>query len=209
MSRILSTLIALLMVGFLAAGCKSTTSTTGAAAGAGVGTSALNGAAGAQSSAANSLGNAVPGSTPTSSTSGATCPTSNTTSFAKTKFVLHSGLAFGAFHRYVYKPYQARAFTTGSTLSKVKVYTKAGLAALFVKREVRLAYTDAQANPTLCKVIAGPLQSIGDKIGNAVSSLKSGDTSGITGIESAIQGVESSAANAGSTITEDQNAPLS
>jgi hypothetical protein len=42
------------------------------------------------------------------------CPTSNTKSFAKTKFVLHAGLAFGAFHRYLYKPYQAGTFNKGA-----------------------------------------------------------------------------------------------
>ena len=42
------------------------------------------------------------------------CPTSNTKSFAKTKFVLHAGLAFGAFHRYLYKPYKNHAFSKGN-----------------------------------------------------------------------------------------------
>ena len=31
--------------------------------------------------------------------------------FAKTKFVLHAGLAFGAVHRYIYKPYRSGGFT--------------------------------------------------------------------------------------------------
>jgi len=31
---------------------------------------------------------------------------------AKTKFVLHAGLAFGAFHRYIYEPFRSGAFTS-------------------------------------------------------------------------------------------------
>ncbi|HTS73873.1 MAG TPA: hypothetical protein VMG74_09185, partial [Gaiellaceae bacterium] len=34
----------------------------------------------------------------------ATTATTSTTHLAKTKFVLHAGLAFGAFHRWIYKP---------------------------------------------------------------------------------------------------------
>lgn len=148
-------------------------------------------------------------STSQSATSSTACPTSNTTSFAKTKFVLHAGLAFGAFHRYIYKPLKAGTFTSGSKLSKVKVFAKAGLAALFIKREVRLTYEDAKANPTLCKVIATPLQAIGNTISDAVARLKGGDTSGITAVESSVQAVESKASSTGAAIQEDANAPLS
>jgi hypothetical protein len=40
--------------------------------------------------------------------------------FAKTKFVLHAGLAFGAIHRYIYKPLRAGALRSG-TPGRVKV----------------------------------------------------------------------------------------
>jgi hypothetical protein len=39
------------------------------------------------------------------------------------------------------------------------------LAALLVKREIRLASEDVKANPTLCKAIAAPLGKIGDTVG--------------------------------------------
>ena len=34
--------------------------------------------------------------------------------FAKTKFVLHTGLAIGAFRRYIYKPWKAGKFQKGA-----------------------------------------------------------------------------------------------
>jgi hypothetical protein len=135
------------------------------------------------------------------------CPTSNTTSFAKTKFVLHSGLAFGAFHRYIYKPFRAGTFRSGAH-GRFTAFVKAGLAALFVKREVRLAYGDAKANPTLCKVIATPLQAVGDKISAAIDAVKGGDPSGITAVEQSVQDAKTKAATAGTAIMESPNAPL-
>ena len=142
---------------------------------------------------------------PSSDPSG--CPTSNTTAFAKTKFVLHTGLAFGAFHRYLYKPYQAGSFTSGTTTHKVLQATKAGVSALYIKREVRLAIIDVQANPALCSTLITPLRSVSDTLDGAVSKLKNGDTSGITSTESLITAVEGGAAKNGAPITEDPNAP--
>lgn len=136
------------------------------------------------------------------------CPTSNTTSFAKTKFVLHTGLAFGAFHRYLYKPFRAGTFTTGGKFHRVVVFAKAGAAALFIKREVRLASEDVKANPTLCKTLAAPLAKIGDGIGGVVTKLKGGDTSGITDAQNSISSLEGAAASGGATITEDPNASI-
>lgn len=136
------------------------------------------------------------------------CPTSNTTNFAKTKFVLHTGLAFGAFHRYLYKPYRAGTFTTGSKLHRALAFGKAGAAALFIKREVRLSIADVQANPTLCKTLAAPLGTLADNISAVVTRLKGGDTSGITDAQKAVSGIESSASQGGAPITEDPNANI-
>ena len=47
----------------------------------------------------------------------ASCPTSNTIAFAETKFVLHSGLAFGAFHRYLHKSHKAGTSKKGADLT--------------------------------------------------------------------------------------------
>lgn len=107
-----------------------------------------------------------------------TCPTSNTTAFAKTKFVAHTGLAFGAFHRWLYKPMKAGTFKKGAK-GRVTAFVKGGLAALFIKREVRLALADAKANPTLCKTISAPLGKLGDTVQSAFDKLESGDSCGV------------------------------
>lgn len=158
----------------------------------------------------SSVGASAPGTGNTSAApvDASGCPTSNTTAFAKTKFVLHTGLAFGAFHRYLYKPYRAGTFTSGGKLHRVIVIAKAGTAALFIKREVRLASEDVKANPTLCKTLAAPLAKIGDGISGVVSKLKGGDTSGITDAQNSITSLEGQAANAGTTITENPNASI-
>ncbi len=84
-----------------------------------------------------------------------TCPTTSTTSFAKTKFALHAGLAFGAFHRYLWKPYRAGTFGKGAS-GRVTAFVKGGLAALFVKREVRLAERGRQGRPHAVPEHRGP-----------------------------------------------------
>lgn len=135
------------------------------------------------------------------------CPTSNTTSFAKTKFVLHSGLAFGAFHRYLWKPYQAGTFKKGAK-GRITGFIKGGLAALFVKREIRLASEDVKANPTLCKAIAAPLAKVGDTVQAAFDKIKGGDASGLTDVNSQISSVSGSSAKDGVPITENDNPDL-
>ena len=170
------------------------------------------GSAPAASTAASSSADAIPAD-PTGNAADAasideSCPTSNTTSFAKTKFVLHTGLAFGAFHRYLYKPYQAGTFKSGAN-GRITAFIKGGLAALFIKREIRLASEDVKANPTLCKAIAAPLGKLGDTVQAAFDKLKSGDASGVTDANTAISGVEGTSKKDGVDITENDNPDLS
>ncbi len=193
--RVLAAVLSLFLVAFVATGCGGKNSTTSSAA------SAVSSGvtAGSNPSATSGSDGA--------STAAAGCPTSNTTNFAKSKFVLHTGLAFGAFHRYLYKPFQAGTFKSGAH-GRITAFVKAGAAALFIKREVRLASEDVQANPTLCKTIGRPLQAIGDQVSSVVDKLKSGDTSGIGVLEGLVQTVKSKASSAGTTIQEDSNASL-
>ena len=136
------------------------------------------------------------------------CPASNTTAFAKTKFVAHTGLAFGTFHRWIYKPAKAGTFAKGAK-GRITAFVKGGLAALFIKREVRLALADAKANPTLCKTISAPLGKLGDTVQSAFDKLKSGDSSGVDGLNTLIGQTENSSKGQGVQITEDENADLS
>ena len=71
--------------------------------------------------------------------------------FAKTKFLLHAGLAFGAFHRYIYKPFRAGVFSH-PFLHKLSLI-KAGLAVLFINHELRIAAIDVRAQPALAPTV--------------------------------------------------------
>jgi hypothetical protein len=180
--RLLGLVISLTLVAFLAAGCKS--SSTTAAAGGVSATSAASVSAGP-----------------------ASCP-SEASGFAKTKFLAHSALGFGAFHRYIYKPYRAGTFRSGAH-GRLVAFIKAGLAALFIKREIRLAFAAAQNSPALCKLVVSPMRTVSETVQAAVSKLKHGDASGVGSVETAISQVESQASSQGANIVENANASLS
>jgi hypothetical protein len=135
------------------------------------------------------------------------CPTSNTTAFAKTKFVLHAGLAFGAFHRYLYDPYKAGEFSSGAS-GRVVRFVKAGLAVVFIEHELRLTGQDAQANPTLCKLIAAPLRSLSNDVSSAVRGLEGGSTAAIEGAQSSLGSITSLAKSKGASIVDNATSSL-
>ncbi len=117
------------------------------------------------------------GSSSSTSSNGAGATTGQEhTNFAKTKFVLHSGLAFGAFHHFIYKPYKA------GNLHGLGL-VKAGLAGLFAYHEVKLALTDAQSSPLLSRLVS-PLTALQSKFQSLGTALKGG-TVDKTAIESA------------------------
>ena len=143
-------------------------------------------------------------SSPTTSAAaagGTTSATTTTTHLAKTKFVLHAGLAFGAFHRWIYKP--AKAGELSHPLEHKLTTVKAALAAAFVYHELKLALADAQSSPTLSKLVA-PITDLQNKLHGLAGSVKSGGASAsdVDGIDSTISSIKSQAAAAGQTITE-------
>ncbi len=92
--------------------------------------------------------------------------------FAKTKFVLHIGLAFGAFHRYIYKPLKAGAFKSGAS-GRVKALLKAAAAAVFAVHELKVAHEDALSDSHL-RPIANKIDALGSKLGSLGAALKGG-----------------------------------
>jgi hypothetical protein len=127
--------------------------------------------------------------------------TTSTTKFAKTKFVLHAGLAFGAFHRWIYKP--AKAGELSHPFHHPLVAAKAALAAAFTYHELKLALADAQADPTLSKLVA-PITALQNKIHGVEGSVKSGGTSEsqATGLDGDVSSIKSQAAGSGQPINE-------
>ena len=101
--------------------------------------------------------------------------------FAKTKFVLHAGIAAGAFYRYIYTPYRAGKFKKNAPGRKTAL-VKAGATSLVVVHELKVAARDARCDGPALKKLAGPIGGLLD----AVSSLKAIETgSGLGAIATA------------------------
>jgi hypothetical protein len=129
--------------------------------------------------------------------------TSSQVSAPKTKFLLHSGLAFGAFHHFIYKPYKAGNLTGGGFLKHKLALAKAGLAGLFAYHEVKLALVDAQSSPLLSRLVS-PLTALAAKLQSLGTGLKGGsvDTSGIESANTQAAVTSSAASAAGQPITD-------
>lgn len=121
--------------------------------------------------------------------------------FAKTKFVIHAGLAFGAFHRYIYKPFRTGGFSPPA--SHKLALAKAGAAALFAYHESKIALQDAQASPTLSKLVS-PLTALQHELSRLGTKLKGGvlDSTGITSAASAVNNIGTQSAHDYKTIKD-------
>lgn len=120
--------------------------------------------------------------------------------FAKTKFVLHGGLAYGAFHRYIYKPLQAGAFRSGAP-GRTKALLKAGAAGLFVVTQLRAMYQDALSDDKL-RPIANKINDLISRLPGLAAALKGGsaDAAAITGAAGGLGGIVDAAKSAGVNI---------
>ena len=121
---------------------------------------------------ATGCGNATKEVTSTGSGGQVTTETVPDVKFAKTKFVLHTGLAFGAFHRYILKPYQAGSFKKGAPKRK-RSLVKAGAAGLFAVRELKLARNAALSDDKL-RPLAEKVSGLSDKLGGLASAFQGG-----------------------------------
>jgi hypothetical protein len=113
----------------------------------------------------------------TQTASPASCASVGTRKIPKTRLLADLTLTYGAFHRYLYKPYKAGAFRKGAD-GRVKAIIKAGLATAVIVKLLSNAKENAAADPTLCKYvpsmdnIKASLSTLADKIkgGSATSS---------------------------------------
>jgi hypothetical protein len=92
--------------------------------------------------------------------------------FSNTKFVLHMGLAFGAFHRYIYKPIKTGAFKSGAP-GRGKAFLKAAAAAAFIVHELRIAHDDALSSDQL-RPLANKLDNLVSRITGLIPGFKGG-----------------------------------
>ena len=131
---------------------------------------------------------------------------STTVHFAKTKFAIHAGLAFGTFHHFIYEPFKAGDFSH-PFLHKLTI-VKAVLAGLFVEHEVKIALADARASKLLSHVVA-PLAAFGGVIALIRSSIQGGhpNAAAITSGNSSISSAETNSSYAGKPIRETVGSP--
>ena len=147
---------------------------------------------GSSSSSTTKTSSAAPAASATSSSS---------TSLPTAKFVLHAGLAFGAFHHFIYNPIKSGALK--DPLAHKLTLVKAGLAALFVAHELRLAVDDAKQSKVL-KPIVAPLTAAASKLDGLKSSITGGSVSpsDLDGINTQLSQAGQTAKSAGASIKE-------
>lgn len=145
------------------------------------------------SSTSSGGGSAAAGATTSAASSSISLPT--------TKFLLHAGLAFGAFHHWIYRPIKAGALR--HPFSNKLTLIKAGLAALFVSHELRIAVADAKASKVLRPVVA-PLTAAADKLAALKSSITGGSVNptDLDGINTQLGRAGQTAQSAGQAIKE-------
>jgi hypothetical protein len=180
MVRKLSIVLVIALLAFTAA-CSSSSSTV-------------------NNASANSSASVVAAATP------AACPTKNTESFAKTKFVADVALAGGAFKRYIYSPAKAGKFKKGAN-GKVLALVKAAAAGAFTINRLNAAKNAAQANPTLCKLLAAPIAKFSAAVSGLVSKAKSGsiDPSDVNSGNGFLDDLHGAASQGGAAFTDNTN----
>ena len=124
-----------------------------------------------------------------------------TKSLATTKFAIHAGLAFGAFHHWIYKPIKAGVLRN-PTAHKLAL-VKAGLAAVFVYHELKVAADDAKSSNLLSPLVA-PLTAAGDKLSTLKTSITHGSVNeaDIERVNSQLGQIGSTASASGQSIKE-------
>jgi len=127
---------------------------------------------------------------PTAPTAGALH--SHAALFDKTRFLLHMGLAYLAFHHWVWKPYKAHGFDKGAD-HRVLHIAKAAVALLFTYHELKKAYDIAKKSHSgFLHALIAPLNGLIGKANSVWSGLNNGKVS-----DAALQDLNGAADNLG------------
>ena len=182
MFRKLSIILVIGLVAFTAA-CSSGSSSTNAVSATGV--------------AASAAATATPSG----------CPTKNTESFAKTKFVADVAIAGGAFKRYIYTPAKDGKFKKGAN-GRVLAFVKAAAAGALTVNRLEAAKTAAEANPTLCKLLAQPIANFTAAVSGLINKAKGGsiDPSDVDNASSYLSDLHGAASQGGAPFTDNTSA---
>jgi hypothetical protein len=130
------------------------------------------------------------------------CSKVGTKKLAKTRFLLHAGLGIGAFRHYVYTPFKAGKLNKGAK-GRTKSLVIAGAATLFALHQLKTAKGFAEADKTLCKLVA-PIDKLTASLPGLGSGLKSGklDSNGISTTATNVASLKGSSTKLGAPITE-------
>ena len=152
MKRVIALVMGLMILLGGATACSSSSSSTHAAA-----------------SASQTASSTV---TQTASPSAASCASAGTRKIPKTRLLADLALTYGAFHRYLYKPYKAGAFRKGAH-GRTKAIIKAGLATAAIVKLLSNAKKNAAADPTLCKFVPS-IDNVKASLSNLANKIKGG-----------------------------------
>ena len=119
--------------------------------------------------------NAGTSASQSASAANASCAQAGTRKIPKTRLLADLGLTYGAFQRYLYKPYRAGAFQKGAN-GRTKALIKAGLATAAIVKLLSNASKNAAADPTLCKYVPN-INNIKSSLSSLVGKVKDGTAS--------------------------------
>ncbi len=109
------------------------------------------------------------------SAANASCAQAGTRKIPKTRLLADLGLTYGAFQRYLYKPFKAGAFQKGAN-GRTTALIKAGLASAAIVKLLSNASKNAAADPTLCKYVPN-INNIKNSLSNLTGKVKNGSAS--------------------------------
>ena len=94
--------------------------------------------------------------------------------FDKTRFAVHLGLAYFAFHHFVYNPYKAGSFKAGASHRTTSIL-KAGAALLVTYHELKVAYGIAKdSNSGVLHALIKPMTGLINTANRVANKLKGG-----------------------------------
>lgn len=140
-------------------------------------------------------------SAPAASDAASACPTSNTRSWAKTRFAADVGLAIGSFHHWIWKPYKAGTFKKGAH-GRIRAIIKGVATAALDAKLMDNALKNVKANPTLCKALSKPMSEASGALKDLKGKITSGDLASLTSTEGLLAGIMKSGNDHGLGIKE-------
>lgn len=122
----------------------------------------------------------------------------------KTRFAVHLGLGFGAFHHWVWKPYKQGMFASGAP-HRTKALIKGGLALLFAVHELKVSDDIAhKSNSPLLHKLVSPLDALQAEYTTLGQKLKGGqfNPSDLEALNTHVGALGAGAAAAGAPVKD-------